>query len=77
MSRPPFTSQLDHAVRAGFVAGRRGKPSHGRAMTPQAMEAACARYEAALEKSPDDWDLHRALGKWRWRAVDPGLPPST
>ena len=62
MTRPPFNSQLDHAIR---VASSRERTESLRrlAMTPQAMEAAFDRYEAALEKSPDDWDLQRRFGQ--------------
>ena len=76
MTRPPFNSQLDHAVRVASLRERSGKLRR-LAMTPQALEAAYERYEAALEKSPDDWDCTAALGRWRWRAATRGWPPSS
>jgi tetratricopeptide (TPR) repeat protein len=60
-SRPPFTNQLDHAAHQASlrkqlaVLGRR-------ALSPQALDEACSRYEAALERTPDDWHLHRRYG---------------
>ena len=76
MTRPPFNNQLDHAVR---VASLRERAASLRklAMTPQALEAAYERYEAALEKSPDDWDLHRRFGQVAMASGHPMRPPST
>jgi tetratricopeptide (TPR) repeat protein len=61
-SRPPFTNQLDHAVRQ---ASSREQMTNlrKRALVPEALQAACKCYEAALEASPDDWNLHYRYGK--------------
>lgn len=69
-SRSPFTDQLDHAVRQDSK--RKQTQDLGRlSSTPQAMQAACATYEAALERSPDDWCLHARLGKLAGTAHQP------
>ena len=41
--------------------------------TPQALAAARAVYEEALEKTPDDWQLHYRLGKLALAAGQPRL----
>jgi len=69
-SRPPFTGQLDHAVRE--TSARKRVENLGRlALTPQAMRAACETCEAALEKTPDDCYLHYNLAKLE---LDRGQP---
>jgi tetratricopeptide (TPR) repeat protein len=62
MTRPPFKNQLDNAVR---VASSRERAAGllRLATTPQALEAAFGRYEEALEKSPDDWDMHHRFAR--------------
>jgi tetratricopeptide (TPR) repeat protein len=69
-SRPPFTSQLDHASRQASVE-RRGEDLGRRARTPQALNAARAAYEEGLERTPDDWHLHYQFGQL---ALASGLP---
>jgi tetratricopeptide (TPR) repeat protein len=69
-SRPPFTNQLDHAVWQASQE-KRTEELHRLATTPQAVQAACETYKAALEKSPDDCDLHYAFGML---ALSNGLP---
>jgi tetratricopeptide (TPR) repeat protein len=69
-SRPPFTSQLDHASRQASVE-RRGEDLGRRARTPQALDAARTAYEEALERAPDDWHLHYQFGQL---ALASGLP---
>jgi len=69
-SRPPFTNQLDYAVRQAST--RKRTEELGRlASTRQAVRAACETYEAALDKMPDDWRLHYRFGKL---ATDSGQP---
>ncbi|MFZ1936318.1 MAG: tetratricopeptide repeat protein [Thermoguttaceae bacterium] len=58
-SRPPFTNQLDHAVRDASVQ----KSIARLAVSPQAMQAACETYKAAIEKTPDDCYLRDNLAK--------------
>jgi tetratricopeptide (TPR) repeat protein len=61
-SRPPFTNQLDHAARQASAEERLDEIRRS-AFTPQALRAALAAYEAALKKTPDDWQLHFRFGK--------------
>jgi tetratricopeptide (TPR) repeat protein len=62
MSRPPFSNQMDNIAR---VAALRQRAADLRkiATTAESLQAAFERYEAALEKSPDDLDLHRRFGR--------------
>jgi tetratricopeptide (TPR) repeat protein len=62
MSRPPFSNQIDNCAR---VAALRQLAAGlcKIATTPQSLQATFERYEAALEKSPDDLDLHRRFGQ--------------
>jgi tetratricopeptide (TPR) repeat protein len=60
-SRPPFTNQLGHAAREAAL--RKRLEESGRATRePEAMRKAQAAYEAALKKTPDDWNLHYRFG---------------
>jgi tetratricopeptide (TPR) repeat protein len=61
-SRPPFNNQLDHALRE---VSARERVEHLRqlASSPEALQAACRTYEAALAKTPDDWELHHRFGQ--------------
>ena len=68
-SRPPFTDQLDHAVSSGFGTKADWKSLVASQATPQALRAACAAYEAAMEKTPDDWQLHYRFGRLAWRTT--------
>jgi tetratricopeptide (TPR) repeat protein len=61
-SRPPFTAQLDHAVRQASALERM-EELRRRSSTKIAVQAACALDKAALEKTPDDCYLHYRLGK--------------
>jgi tetratricopeptide (TPR) repeat protein len=62
LSRPPFTSQLDHVLRE--TSARRQAEKLGRlAATHGAIEAAFRTCEAALERSPDDWQGHHRVAK--------------
>ncbi len=71
-SRPPFTAQLDHDVRRASMLKRTGEL--GRiASAPEAMRAACETYKAALQKAPDDCDLHARLGKLALAIGQPDL----
>jgi tetratricopeptide (TPR) repeat protein len=70
MSRPPFTNQLDHADRQASAKAEAESLGNFAAM-PVTIQAACATYEAALEKAPDDWDLHYRYGTL---AIKSGLP---
>ncbi len=56
-SRPPFTNQLEHAIRQK-MAQEQVKNLRRLAAMPQALQAALGAYEAALRQSPDDQDLH-------------------
>lgn len=60
-SRPPFSNQLDHALRQA-AARRRRDDLHRRALLPQAIQAARTAYDAALARSPGDWDLNYHFG---------------
>ena len=60
-SRPPFTNQLEHALRQS-AARRHRDDLRRRAMSPQEVEAARRAYEAALAQSPGDWELHFHFG---------------
>jgi tetratricopeptide (TPR) repeat protein len=60
-SRPPFTNQLDHADRQAS-ARERVKKLGRLGTTPKALKEACKQYQAALEKSPSEWQLHYRLG---------------
>ena len=69
-SRPPFTNQLDHAVWQASLE-KQTEELHRLATTPEAVQAACETYKAALEKTPDDCDLHYGFGML---ALSNGLP---
>ena len=56
-SKPPFTNQLDHVVRQA-LARNRVEGLYEVASTPQVMQASWRIYQAALDKTPDDWLLH-------------------
>ncbi len=56
-SQPPFTNQLEHAVRQN-AAREQANNLRRLAAMPQALQAALKAYEAALRLSPDDLDLH-------------------
>jgi tetratricopeptide (TPR) repeat protein len=71
-SRPPFTSQLDHALRQA-LAQKRAEELGRLAGTSQAVRAAHATYEAALEKTPDDCDLHYNFAKLALATGQPKL----
>ncbi len=60
-SRPPFTNQLYHAA---DLAAKRERVDQllALASTPRALQDACRSYEAALEKSSRDWQLHFRYG---------------
>ena len=60
-SRPPFTNQLDHALRQA-AARRHRDDLHRRALSPQAVQSARKAYEAALAESPGNWELHYHFG---------------
>ncbi len=60
-ARPPFTDQLDHAARQASEETRAADLDR-LALTPQALQTACAAYKAAIEKTPDDWRLHYRFG---------------
>ena len=60
-SRPPFTNQLDHAARQA-AAKKRASDLARIASAPGALQTAMEIYEVALEKAPDDWQLHYGLG---------------
>jgi tetratricopeptide (TPR) repeat protein len=61
-ARPPFTRQLDHSARL-TSAKKQVAELKQLAHTPQALQAARAAYEAAIEKTPGDWRLHYRFGK--------------
>ena len=61
-ARPPFTNQLDHVARQGLVKKQVAELKRV-AGAPQALQMAFAAYEAAMEKTPDDWPLHYRFGK--------------
>jgi tetratricopeptide (TPR) repeat protein len=62
LARPPFTAQLDHAIRTSAARKRAGELGRS-AGTPSAIEAAYRSCEAAFESSPDDWRRRQHLGK--------------
>jgi tetratricopeptide (TPR) repeat protein len=62
VTRPPFNNQLDHDIRAASMRERSARLGKV-AKTPHAQEAAYERYEAAMQKSPDNWDLQRRFGQ--------------
>jgi tetratricopeptide (TPR) repeat protein len=61
-SKPPFTNQLDHSD-FQTVKSEQSENLRQLASTPEALREACKKYEAALEKSPDDWDLLYRFGR--------------
>ncbi len=61
ISLPPFTNQLEHALRRA-AACRRRDDLHRRAFSAQAAQSARRAYEAALAQSPGDWELHFRFG---------------
>jgi tetratricopeptide (TPR) repeat protein len=61
-SKAPFTNQLDHKLRQTAALLRRDE-LRKLAATPQAEQAACKTYEAALAGRPEDWSLHRHFGR--------------
>jgi tetratricopeptide (TPR) repeat protein len=61
-SQPPFTSQLDHAVRQALAEKKVAELKRS-AYMPEVVRSAEAAYEAAIEKTPDDYYLHYRLGK--------------
>jgi tetratricopeptide (TPR) repeat protein len=69
MSRPPFTNQLDNNQR---VAELRKLAERGTviAAMPEAYQNGCKAYEAAIQKSPQDWILHRRFGKFLLKGGD-------
>jgi len=56
-SRPPFTNQLDHALRQA-AARERVEGLRRRALAPEGLREAVRIYQTALAKRPDDWRLH-------------------
>jgi tetratricopeptide (TPR) repeat protein len=62
MARPPFTGQLDHALREA-AAQKRAKELSRLASAPGAMLAAYKDCQAVLEKAPDDWQSQWHIAK--------------
>jgi tetratricopeptide (TPR) repeat protein len=62
LSRPPFTSQLDHAIRE-TSARKRADELRRLATTPQAIEGAYRACEAAFDAAPNDWLSRQRLAK--------------
>jgi tetratricopeptide (TPR) repeat protein len=61
VSRPPFTNQLDHALRLAALRRQRND-LHREALLPQAVQSAQKAYEEALAQLPGDWNLHFRFG---------------
>jgi tetratricopeptide (TPR) repeat protein len=72
MSNPPFTNQLDHAVRRAQTQERL-KRLFKVATSPEPLQATWKAYEAALRDSPDDWDLNYRFAKVAKRADRPDV----
>jgi tetratricopeptide (TPR) repeat protein len=71
-SQPPFTNQLDHAIRQAKA--REATENLRRlASTPHALQQAWSVYEAALRKSPDNWDLHCHFANLALQAGQPDV----
>jgi tetratricopeptide (TPR) repeat protein len=62
MTRPPFKNQLDNAVHVALWR-ERAASLQKLAATPQSLATAFDRYEAAVEKSPEDWSLRRRFAQ--------------
>jgi len=61
-SRPPFSNQLDHAIRDASVQKKLASLAP-LAISPRAMQAACETYRAAIEKTPDDCYLRNNFAR--------------
>lgn len=62
MSHPPFTNQLDNKQRVAELR-KQAESSTAIAASPEAYRNNCRTFEAALQKFPGDWILHRRFGK--------------
>ncbi len=62
ISRPPFTNQLDYRNRIDAMRSRVNSLSI-RLSTHEAFQDIRKRFESALEKAPDDWNLRYRLAK--------------
>jgi tetratricopeptide (TPR) repeat protein len=71
-SSPPFTNQLDYALRKDATR-ERVKNLYKIATTPEGLKAAWTAYEAAFVKSPDDWNLHYRFAKVAKQAGRPDV----
>lgn len=60
-ARPPFTGQLDHAVRTAMW-DRRAAAADELLQRPGTREALITLYEQAIAAAPDDWVLQRNYG---------------
>ena len=68
-SSPPFTDQLDHAARQAAIF-RRVEELRRLIATPAVADEATQAYRAAIDKAPDDWELHQRFAlflMWRGR----------
>ena len=70
ISRPPFSNQLDHTERLAAIR-ERVKSLDILSSTPEAFQDVRKRFEAALEKTPDDWSLHHRLAKLLLQNAEP------
>lgn len=69
-ARPPFTNQLDHALRQAS-AQERVEELERQETTPEALASACRAYEGALKKTPDDIQLHYRFAKLAMKSNRP------
>ncbi len=72
VSRPPFSNQLDHTERLAAIQGRVNSLGI-LSSTPEAIQEVRRRFEAALEKAPDDWNLRYRLAKLLLQSGEPKL----
>jgi tetratricopeptide (TPR) repeat protein len=72
ISRPPFSNQLDHTERLAAIRGQVNSLDI-LSSTPEAFQDVRKRFEAALEKAPDDWGLRHRLAKLMLQNGEPKL----
>jgi tetratricopeptide (TPR) repeat protein len=69
VERPPFTAQCDHAYQ--YEQLQKEIADLAAACTPAALAEAAALHRQLLAHAPDDWVLHRNLGRLLLRTGDP------
>ena len=62
MARAPFSNQAGHAAQVSAMR-ERAESLRRQAVRPEVLQEARRDYEAALQKTPDDWSLHYSFGK--------------